>query len=369
MQIVCTKENLMNGLQKVRKMTSKSATLSILDSVLIKTEKNRIRLSSTNLEIGINCFVRGKILREGGICLPMKIFFDYINLILDQQIEIKVENSNVFLTSNSLKTNIKGIDQEEFPLIPAIEKKPFVTVEGKTIKKILSRMISVINPEKTRPEISGGLFDFKDKKLTIAATDGSRLVEDIVLLKDLEKESRMIIPLETLQELNRILEKEEGNLEISFSENQIFFQINEVNLLSRLGEGNFPEYKAIIPQEFDIQGKFLIFQFANILKTIGLFSKKETNEVDLRFRLKDKELLISAQSSQIGESSSKIKGEIFGEKDREIKFNYKYFLEGLSSIDDEEVLFKLGQGEISPGVLEPAGKKEQHFYLIMPLKE
>lgn len=370
MHIICVKENLLNGLSKVRRLNLKSASLPILENILIETENKKIKLSSTDLEIGINCFIRGKIIEEGGICLPIKIFFEYVNLISDQQIEIKVGDNNIVsLISNSFKTNIKGINKEDFPLIPVFQKEPQILLKKDVLKKILSRIIFIIDLNKNKQELSGALFKFKEKKLIIATTDGFRLSENIVSLENLKEEIEVIIPLKTLQELNKILEKEtEEDLKISFLENQVFFQINETNLLSRLVEGKFPDYQTILPKKTEIKARFPLSLFINNLKTVGLFSERENNEIDFLFKPKDEKLLISAQSGQIGESTSEIKGEISGEKDQKIRFNYRYLLEELLNIDDEEVIFEISEEEINPIILRPV-KEENYFYLIMPLKE
>lgn len=367
MKISCTQENLNKGLAIVSHITGRNANLPILNNVLIKTEDKAIQLSTTDLEVGINCLVRGKIEEEGSLTVQAKLLSDYINLLPKEKIDLEVQGLNLSLTCQKTTTKIKGISSEEFPLIPKIEKEEVVTCKSGLLKKAIQQVVFTITPNEARPEISGVLMVF-NKQLILVGTDSYRLAEKTIELeKSGIKDRKIIVPLKTLQELMRILPEEETIVEICLSENQILFTYNnEVDLISRIIDGQYPDYKQIIPTSHKTGVIIDVPEFIRTVKTASLFCRPGINNINLAFSKKDNELTTTVANSQLGENTSKIKADIEGE-DNLIIFNYRYLLEGLMNLGSEEVLLEITNGDV-PCLLKPVGK-EDYFYIIMPVKQ
>jgi len=371
MKIICLQENLNKGLSIVSHLASGNITLPILNNILLKIEKGVLTLTSTNLEIGIQTQIRGKVEKEGSFTVPAQILSNYINLLPKEQISLELVENELIIKSKNSKTKIKGISTEEFPLIPKIEKRDGYKVKINDFKQALQQVIFAAYQEESRPEISGILFNFnypQSGKITLVATDSYRLAEKSLDLKEYSKKEnvKIIVPKNTIQELLRILTPEEDALEIYLSENQILFYYNETELISRLISGQYPDYQQIIPQNYKTKTIINIENFIKIVKGASLFSQSGINDVNLEILPKENKIIISSLNNQLGEYKSEVEGEIEGEENK-IVFNYRYLLDGLLNINDNEVGLEI-INDASPGILRPAEDKS-YLYLIMPIKQ
>ncbi len=384
MKIVCTQENLNQGLFLVSSISGKNPNLPILNNVLIKAEKGRIILSTTNLEMGINCIIRGKVEKEGSFTVPAKVFSDYINLLKNNQINLELKNQELELTTLNNKTRFKGMSSDEFPSIPKIKKEKVCSIGVEDLRKGISNVIFAVANTSSRPEISGVIFNFnnKEKKLIIAATDSYRLAEKKIPLKELEiEDQKIIIPGKTLQEVIKILNSIKENKDINnkgvvniyiSSDNQIFFTFPDVKigtqdsieLISRLVEGNYPEYQEIIPEKYDTKITVNKKDLINIVKTSSLFTKSGINSIKLEF-LDSNEVTVFSANSETGENLSKLSAKIDGENN-EITVNYKYLLDGLNNIDSDDVVIEMINKDV-PCIVKPINKKD-YIYIIMPIR-
>ncbi len=384
MKIICTQENLNQGLSIVSGISGKNPNLPILNNVLIKAEKGRIILSTTNLEIGINCIIRGKIENEGNFTVPARVFADYVNLLQKDNVSLELKDQEVELTTPNNKTRFKGSSPEEFPSIPKIKKEKVCSIGVSELRDGISSVLFAVANTSSRPEISGVVFDFnKDpKKLTIAATDSYRLAEKRIALKESEIENKkIIVPSKTLQEvikiLNLIKENKDtdtgGFVNIYLSpDNQILFTFpdtkigteDSIELVSRLVDGKYPEYKEIIPENHTTKITVNKKDLINIIKTSSLFAKSGANSIKLEF-LNSNEVSVFSANSETGENLSKLSAKVDG-NNNEITINYRYLLDGLSHINTDDVIINIISKDV-PCLIKPINK-EDYLYIVMPIR-
>ncbi len=369
MKLSCTQENLGKGLQIVNHLASRNTSLPILNNVLLEAEEGILKLTTTNLEIGINCTVRGKIDKKGAFTVQAKLLSDYVGLLPSDRVDMELDENQLKLQCQSHKTKIRGVPAEEFPVFPSFDKKHSAEIKISDFKKALSQVIFAVAADDTRPEISGVFFSFKGNKLTLAATDSYRLAEKICnVISGPTGELSVIVPSRTLLELNRILGEAgaDENLQISFSDNQILFSFDSVNIVSRLIEGQYPNYQDVIPNKFRTEAIMTTNQLTKLVKTASLFCRAGINDVTLKMLPKSKEIEIFSANSQLGENVSRATAEFDGDEN-EIVFNYRYLLDGLANMDKDQVELKLIDAN-SPGVLKAKGGSD-YTYIIMPIKQ
>ncbi|PIR05891.1 DNA polymerase III subunit beta [Candidatus Kuenenbacteria bacterium CG11_big_fil_rev_8_21_14_0_20_37_9] len=365
MKVICTQENLKKGLWIVSNIAGKNVSLPILNNILIRAENGMLVFISTNLEIGIKTIVRGKIEKTGSLAVQARLLNDYVGLLDNKNLELIKKENNLLIKNESQETIIIGQEADEYPIIPEIEDKEGVMIKNKELKEALSQVVFSASYNDTRPELSGVLFIFDGETIRFVATDSYRLAEKVIKLPQKNKKDVIfkIIPLRVLQEIMRILE-EEGETKIYFSENQVVFRKAETVIISRLIEGNYPDYKQIIPETYLTKAEVERMEFIKLIKTASLFSRAGINDVLLEFD-KTGKINISAANTQSGENKSIINTDIKGEKNS-IVFNYKYLLDGLLNISSKRVFIEVTSAD-TPAILRPS-QDDSYLYLIMPIR-
>lgn len=378
MKFTCTQENLNKALNIVGKITNKNSTLPILNNVLLKTEKGRLKLSSTNLEIGINCWVGGKVETEGEITVPTKLFSNFISSLPNSNVDIKLREDILNIKCDGYKTNIKGLDAKEYPLAPKLEVEPIFKIKSSDFKKALIQISPAISNSESRIEITGiflNLMELNKNKIILVATDSYRLAEKTIELKgeNINKEFKnmlgnidsVIIPKNTIQELIRNLEDNEKNLEITILENQIKFDFGSANIISRLIEGKYPDYKQIIPDKFEVKVTFSKNEIIKGIKVASLFSNILSNSIELKLTAGSKNIEITSETSDLGNNNTKIPAENVN-KSFNVLYNYKFLIDGFNNLEGDEVFLKLNN-ESLPTVLM-SSVDNSFIYVIMPTR-
>ncbi len=366
MKLSCTKENLNQGLNIVGRLAKPQATLPVLSNILLKTENGRLKLSATDLEIGANCFIGAKIDKEGAVTIPAKLLIEYVMMNDDNKIELSVENNTLNLKSEKYKAKIKGIAANEFPLIPEIKEKVAASFSPSKFKEAITQVLIAPSYDETKPVLAGVYLKLSKKEARFAATDSFRLAEKVITFEKEEEraEKTVVIPARTLSEVSRIIALiQPSQAQIAISSNQILFTLDDVEIISRLIEGSFPEYEAIIPKSTETQTVISTSEFQNTLKIANLFAKETGSNIKLE--IKKSEILVSAVSSLLGENTSKLKAETEG-PEVEITFNAKFILDALSVISAPKITLSV-TGKLNPGLIKPFGQKD-YLYLIMPLQ-
>lgn len=370
MKTICTQENLNKGLNIVSHIAGKNITLPILNNVLIQIKQGKFNLISTNLDIGIKTIIRGKVEEDGEITVPAKLFSEYVALLPTGNIElIKKDNDLVVKCGGGQESIIKGQEAEEYPIVPDMEEIKYFSLENKQFREAIAQVVFSASYDDIRPELSGVLFLCEGDKLIFVATDSYRLAEKAINTgKESEKIGKIkkIVPLRVLQEILRILGDSYEKIEIGFNENQIIFKFNETVVMSRLIEGNYPDYKEIIPSGYKTRVVADRNDLIKITKTASLFSKIGINDILLEFNSRENNLKVSAANIQLGENKATLMAEIKGENNS-VVFNYKYLLDGLQNIKSKKIVFELNSSD-SPVLLKPEEEKD-YLYLIMPIKK
>lgn len=379
MKISCTQENLNQGLFVVSHIASKNTALPILNNILIQAKENTIKLSATNLEIGVSCVVRGKTEADGDFTVQSKLLADYVALLPKERVDLSTQPKNQVLEviCKNHSTKIKGQLSTDFPLIPEIEKNKAAVLDYNDFRQALNQVVFAVSVSESRPEINGVLFNFVKDKLTLAATDSYRLAEKSINLISGSQisDQSVIVPARTLQELQRILGSFKdpaaiSNIEevkIYLAENQILFVLGEVELISRLVEGQYPDYQQIIPQQSNTKASLSVSEFINATKTASLFTRSGIYDVNLEFSPDKKEIVVSSVNNQLGENISRLNAEISGDANT-IVVNYRYLLDGLQNLEASQVEINVIDAN-SPCVLKPIGKDSDYLYIIMPIKQ
>lgn len=379
MKFSILQENLKQGLLTVSHVAGKNINLPILNNIMIEARGGNIKLISTNLEIGIVNIIRGKIEEEGAFTVDSKTFADYISLLPNKKINIEQKENAINIELEKYKTKLMGQSAEEFPLIPEVDRELFYSAKIDDLKEALSQTVFAVSQSESRMELSGILLDFNadGKKLTAAATDSYRLAEKTINIKSSPEntpEKRVIIPARTAQELVRILanapksEEQEADDEIKFyiSENQILFVFGATELVSRLIEGQYPDYKQIIPVQSKTKAIINKQELTRAVKASALFSKTGINDINLDFPQGKKSAVVSSASGKSGESVIELDAEATGE-DNGVVVNFRYLLDGLNNIQSENVKIEIVDSN-TPCVLKPENG-DDYLYIIMPIKQ
>lgn len=373
MKIICTRDNLRRGISHCERSIGKNPTLPILGNILLETEKGLLKLASTNLEVGVISYVRAKVEKEGKLTVPSNLLAGLIHNIKDEQISLESVGQTLKVASSNFESKMRTTPAEDFPLIPRVEGE-----EGEQWKisgKNLSEAIKVVAPAlatlETKLELTGVCVTINNDGIAIAATDGYRLAEKkIKLAKNPEKEAVFIIPGRSMQEAERIFSDEVKEINIITSENQIAFQNDDVYFVSRLIEGQYPDYKQIVPDNFKARVKLSKEELISALRLAGIFSTNQTK--DVKIKLEDDKITLHSTSGDLGEHHAGIKAETEGEK-LEVTFNYQFLQDGLASIPNEDIALSLN-GSDGPSLLRGIDEKTKkdvsdYLYIVMPIRQ
>lgn len=383
MKLVCTQENLSRAISYLERIAGRQVTLPILSNFLLETERGRLKISATNLEIGVIANIGAKIEREGRIAVPGKVLSNFIyNLPLGDILQLESDKEGLKIESTSYQVKIKGVDGKDFPIIPQYKKEYPYSLPAQELKNALSRLLFCVSLNNARLELTGvHLFLYKDQ-IHLAATDSFRLAEEIIHSTEpksdrgdfLSKNPSLIIPGGTLQEIIRVITPESKDVKIALEENQVFFDVDGVEVISRVINGKYPDYKQIIPKEFSFQVVLEKEAFQRAVKIASGFASYNSGEITLTFQPGEKQCVVSAQSQETGENKTVLPVEVLrGSSLLGIVFNPRYVLEGLAALPGEKILFS-ANNSASPAVLRAHGIKgsslgENYLYVMMPIRK
>ncbi|MEA1925824.1 MAG: DNA polymerase III subunit beta [Patescibacteria group bacterium] len=379
MKFTCKTINLRNAILKVERIVSRQTTLPILSNILLSTDKGRIVISATNLEIAIKAYIGAKIEKEGKITIPPRILGGFLNTITDEVITGNLLENELKINSENHKIKIKGINAKDFPIIPNVPASSFISVDLEAFTQAVSGILISVARNDTRQELNGVFMRFGNKSLTLAATDSFRLTEVKTNLINVESKNEykaykekmpsVIIPSLAFTELQRITD--EGALYIMVDQNQLFLSTKTTKIISRLINGNYPEYEQVLPKKYDITIKVEKEELIKALKIASLITNNPNGEVLFQSSKDGKNLTLKAQSIDTGDNISTITANING-PEFEVLFNCRYLLEGLNSVlfNQPFVELKLNKQK-SPVLLQNAGSEENtplsFSYVIMPI--
>jgi DNA polymerase-3 subunit beta len=370
MKVKILKENLLKGLEIITRVSLKKLSLPILSNCLIEAEKNYLKISATNLESGIIWWGLAKTEESGKVCVDARFLFNIISSLKEETISLEAENEILKIENKNFSLKIKGVNPEDFPIIPQKDLTEKIQINSKKICDALNKVVNIPSPSLGRPEISGIYFSFEREFLKLVSTDSFRLAEKKVkLLTPANINYSLILPQNAVKEILGIFGKEENELNFYFSPSQIFieslateFPHPKILFTSKLIEGEYPNYQEIIPKKFNTKVHLDKDEFLSQIKAASFFSGK-INEVKLDINKKEGKIEISSQNPDYGEFKSQIFSKIEG-NNLSISFNFKFLIEGVSSIDEKEFNFLFTEPE-GPAILKPS---EDYFYILMPIK-
>ena len=370
-------EKLYQAVSQVEKITGRDVTLPILSNILLKAEKNLLIVIATNLETGISWKLLSKTEENGSIALPAQTLSGLVGSFPAGSINIDSDTNSVTISGEKRKSTLKGSSADEFPALPISTEGECLTIKSEVFCQALAQVVNFTSSSSVKPEITGVYVLFSDSEIKIVATDSFRLGEKTIKTpknKALSKDHSIILPARAVKEIISIFGDKQTNINIFFSVSQITIEIDpgddavqpRIQFVSRLIDGEFPDYRAIIPTAYAASITFSKKELLNHLKSAGLFAGKG-NEIVMKFIQKDGVLIITSQSAELGDYESELKLEDGKGGDITITFNYRFLMDGLSSIKDDKCVLEFSSDD-GPGVLKSADNPD-FIYILMPIKK
>lgn len=362
MKFSVSKEKLLEGLQTVQNVVSTRTTLPILSNVLLQAEDGKLHLTTTDLDVGIRGSVEAQVEKEGATTLPARRLANIVRELPAAEIQIDVDGKHTAsIRSGPSFFKILGLPQEEFPPLPKFENAKTFTLRQKDLRDGLKKTAYAISRDETRYVLNGILFSFKDNKLTLVATDGRRLaLVDIEIEFPQSHEVDIIVPTKAVTELGRLV-GEDGDVRMMVGENQIAFEVNGALLVSKLIEGNYPNYRQVIPAETRERITVERETFLNAVHRVSLLSSEKSSSVKLVFTRHN--IDITANTPDVGEAHESLPVQYKG-RDFSIAFNPEFLMDPLRNLSNDEIFLDLID-EMSPGVMKI---QSPFLYVLMPMR-
>ena len=390
MHITCTQDHLSRALSMVSRAVGTRPTMPVLANVLIATDGTRLKLSATNLDLGITTWITANVEEEGAVTVPARLLTDLVNSMpVGQSVELSedVKTRTLTVTCQQSRTQVRGIDPEEFPPMPTAEDQPTVSIDRALSRELINQVAFGAARDDTRPVLAGVSFQLEGAQLTLAASDGFRLVvREATLEQEAPEPVKIIVPARALQELVRILGDDDEPVEMTVTPNrgQVLFRADDVNLVSRLIEGQFPNFRNLIPKSWETKVVVPRQAFAEATRRVSLFARESANVVRLEVEagengegLAPGRLIIEAQAQDVGESRDELDASVEGASTH-LAFNAEYLNEFASAVaggtidpetdklkDIDEVVFEI-TGPLSAGVVKGGGLPD-YLHVIMPM--
>jgi DNA polymerase-3 subunit beta len=362
MKLKVTQENLNKALGLVARVASTRGTLPILSNVLLKISDNRLSIAATNLDIAIKCYLGAQVQTEGSLTVPARLLQDFIGGLPSGVIELEQDDQRLKITTESYKSVINGVSAEEFPVMPAIEDGQSWTVSGPVLKHGLQQVLMAASNDESRPVLTGLLFHTVDGVLYIAATDSYRLAEK--RLAAITQEVKLLIPATALHDVLRIINDYSGDVLVTNDDQQVQFRAGDVELVARLIEGNYPDYRKLVPAAFATTATLSRAEFVNITKVSSLFARENAGSIVVSVDEPSESIWIHSVASQLGENNATAKVTASGTG--AITLNSRYLLDGLQAMDGKQVTLGFN-GKLEAAMLSDP-ESDDYLHIIMPLK-
>jgi DNA polymerase-3 subunit beta len=369
MKLQVTQENLNRALGTVARVANSRNALPILANILIKTVNNRLSVAATNLDIAITQHIGAKVSQEGSVTVPARLMQDFISSLPAGVIDLELDDNKLHIRTDQYKSVVNGIAADDFPVMPAIENGVSWQVSGPILKKALQQVAFAASSDESRPVLTGVYVHSADGRLYMAATDSYRLAE-----KDLGPNAadiQLLIPVSAMQDLLRIVSDFTEEVEVTHDEQQVLFRVGEVDLVARLIEGKYPDYRKLIPATFNTKAQLKRADFINVTKVSSLFARESAGSVTIKVdEVADApsksagQLSIHAVASQLGENDASAPADISGTGS--ITLNSRYLLDGLQAFGGDTVSFCFN-GKLEATLLQDI-TADDYTHIIMPLK-
>ncbi|MEW5719734.1 MAG: DNA polymerase III subunit beta [Chloroflexota bacterium] len=373
MKVSCLQENLAKGLATVSRAVASRSTLPVLGNILIATDQGRLKLAATNLELAVTCWIGAKVDEDGATTLPARVLSDFVNSMPPDRIEmdLNVKTQTMHLKCARNDANIKGIDAQEFPIIPSLGDGKKISLEPDTLREMIEQTTFAAATDESRPVLTGAVAKFEKDKVTFAAADGFRLsVRHAPLSAAVEQPISVIIPAKALQEVARVSGDQEDPIVIAVTENksQVLFKLTNAEIVSQLIDGQFPDFTRIIPDSHTTRTTVTTSELQNAVKASSVFAREAMNTVRLQIAPANEmgggKVTITATSAESGDNVGDVDATVDGDA-VEIAFNARYLADVLSVLRSPQVAIETASSA-SPGVFKAVGR-DDFIHVIMPM--
>ncbi|MDX1662311.1 MAG: DNA polymerase III subunit beta [Candidatus Promineifilaceae bacterium] len=373
MRVLCSQENLAKGLNVVSRAVSTRSTLPVLANVLLATDEGRLKLSATNLEIVITCWIEAQVEEEGATTVPARTFNDLISALPQEQVylDLHEETETLHVSAARTEADIKGIDAEEFPLVPEREDENRIRVDPAPFKEMIRQVTFAAATDDARPTLTGIYTHFEGETLTMVATDGFRLSQRTVRLPGyVEEPQTVIVPARALDEVARVMDEENEDTFVLLPEgrNQIIFDMGNILVVSQLIDGNFPDFRAVIPKSHKTRTVLNTASFLKACKTADIFAREASHTARVEINPAGESpghAIISATSTETGSNEAQVDADVEGDA-VELNFNVKYLTDVLGVVGTPQVALET-TSPVEPGVVKSVGE-DDFVHIIMPMQ-
>ena len=368
MKIICEKENILKAINSVTKAVASKTTMPILEGILIQTNDNNVKLTTYDLEIGIEYIINAEVKEQGATVVNAIMFSEIIRKLPDTYIEIYLNDKNLLVIEcEGSLYKLATMNPEEFPELPQINIENSIEIEQNTLKDMIRKTIFAVSNEENRPIFTGCLFEIKNNKINVVAVDGFRLAWKSNFLQSNINDFTAVIPGRTLNEVNKIILDSFDNIKIGVNKNQALFEMENCKLVTRLLDGEFLNYSSVIPENWETRIRVNKNIIQNCFERVSLISASSI-EKEKKYPVKisvDIGKVVISCTNQTGDAKEEIFITTEG-KNLEAGFNPKYFLDALRAIDDEEIYIDFGTS-ISPCIIRPVDEGD-YIYMILPIR-
>lgn len=367
MDITVTQDNLAKALNVVGRVASNKAQLPILNNILLRTDGNRLLVAATNLEIATTQYVGVKIVKPGDFTVPARLITDFVGNLPKTSVHLVVKDDHLYISAGSYHSVINGIVADEFPELPTIDETSSIqySIVADDFKQAVNQTVITASSDSTRPVLTGVYWHSYNHNLYLAATDGYRLAER--KLVPTTSDVAAIIPTQTLQEVLRSLTDEVDEVDILFDETQVRFRVNETEIVSRLIDGHYPDYKQLIPKQSETSLTLNKAEFSRVVKIAGLFAREAGGSVTIKADAETQIVSIHSVASELGENTSELTAKVV--KGGQVTLNSRYISDALNTLDGDSLQIRFS-GKLSPVVFTIASDTDEvnYYHIIMPLK-
>lgn len=366
MRVCCERDELLKGVRNAVRAISSRSTLPILANLFVEARDNVLRLVGTDLEVGIECTVRARVEEPGALTIPARVLSQILSSLPGEEINLQVEEANMaLLRCGRSEYRLLGLPADEFPLLPQVGEDVAFSMDPTLLRDVIRETIFAASKDEARAILMGALFSIRGDVLRVVATDTHRLaLSEAPLRESPGRDASFIVPASALGEVARMAGQAPEEVVIKGSENQLMFSFGQMSLITRLIEGQFPNYEQVIPREAKLTIIADKSEFLSAIRRLDIVAKENANRVV--FNLSDGELVMTAESQEVGKAEERLPVDSEGEP-FEVAFNAQYLAEALNVMGTKEVRLEL-TGPVNPGVMKPMGGERPFIYVVMPMQ-
>lgn len=364
MKLICNQKLLSNKISTVQKAISNKTTLEILKGILLKAEDTNLKLTGYDLELGIETYVQSEIIESGSIIVNSKLFGDIIRKLPDSFIEIETdEDNNVYINCENSRFKIKGDKASDYPQLPEVDNYRLYDIPQDLLKNMIRQTVFAISQDQTKPILMGELLEIDNNNINLIAIDGYRLAVRGGQVENNLDNNKVIIPGKTLNDINGLLSNDEDTIKIGMDEKNAVFIVNETRIITRLLEGEFIDYKKLLPREYNLRVKVKTKNLLNSIERASLLAQSEKNNL-IKLSIRDESMAITSNSER-GNVYEEVKIDLEGEY-LDIAFNSRYLIEALKIIDSDEIYLEFTTN-VNPCIIKPVDEVK-YTYLLLPVR-